>query len=396
MYVNIEFLDTEQIENVITALHHKVDKTIFIGYEDVPERFKEKTAEFLRDYCDVKEIVYKDVSKTDLYDILQKLREVVDEETNAGNQIFFDITGGEGLILVAFGMLAKEYSLPIHQYDIITDEIHEMNTDDADPISTYTELKKKKVALDLDTYIKMKGAVISSKKVSGEMDTSNATFIKKTELLWDVLCDYKEMWNKYAELLSGTLGTKTLYADAIVDSGKVADFVDFENYLAAIQDTESIHKLRITTVSEENEPVRKRISFFYDSEDMKRCLIKAGNVLELHTYQMMKKQSFDCKQSIMIDWDGVEHKERGKDVLNEVDVISIKGNVPVFISCKGGKMDEGQALEPMYELSTVANRFGGKYAQKVLSLVHPMKEVNIKRAEEMNIELRYYGKEDKC
>ena len=35
MYTNIEFLDTEPIENVITAMHFKVDKTIFIGYQNV-------------------------------------------------------------------------------------------------------------------------------------------------------------------------------------------------------------------------------------------------------------------------------------------------------------------------------------------------------------------------
>lgn len=30
MYVNIEFLDTEPMENVITALHYKIDKTICV------------------------------------------------------------------------------------------------------------------------------------------------------------------------------------------------------------------------------------------------------------------------------------------------------------------------------------------------------------------------------
>lgn len=394
MYTNIEFLDTEQIENVITALHHKVDKTIFIGHADVSEEFKLKTKSFLKDYCGVKAVEFKDVSKTDLDDILQKMREVVAGEKAAGNQVFFDITGGEGLILVAFGMLAKEYNLPIHQYDVVSDEIHEMNKQDVKPISAYKEMQKEKVVLDLDTYIKMQGAVISSRQVPGVMDVSNENFMKKAELLWNVLCDYKEMWNKYSEVLGGTFHTKTLYADAIVDGSRIIDFTTFEEYLAAIEATESIHKLRITTVSKDDEPLKKRISFFYDSEDMKRCLTKAGNVLELHTYHKMKKDSVDCRQSIMIDWDGVEHKDRNKDVLNELDVIAIQGNVATFISCKGGKMDEGQALEPMYELSTVANRFGGKYARKVLSLVHPVKETNIHRAKEMGIELRYYGKEE--
>lgn len=393
MYTNIEFLDTEQIENVITALHHKIDKTIFIGYEDTIAALKNRTGDFLRDYCGVKEVEYKAVSKSDLYDVLQKLRQVVETEKASGNQVFFDITGGEGLILVAFGMLAGEYSLPIHQYDVVTDEIHEMNPQDVKPISAYTEIQKEKVKLDLDTYIRMQGATISKKKLPGAMDTDDAIFMKKVKGLWSVLCDYKEKWNFYAEVLGSVFKTDDLYADAILDSTRVYDIEEFKEYLERIEQTKAIYKLRVTTMPEEKGVKSMRISFFYDSEDMKSCLIKGGNTLELHTYQVAKKNSCDCRQSVMIDWDGVEHAKRGADVLNEIDVISITGNVPTFISCKGGRMDDGQALQPLYELETVATRFGGKYAKKVLATVHPLQGVYAERAKEMGIILNVATKE---
>ena len=57
-------------------------------------------------------------------------------------------------------------------------------------------------------------------------------------------------------------------------------------------------------------------------------------------------------------------------------------------------MYDGQALEPMYELSTVAKRFGGKYARKVLAIIHPLKQVYMDRAKEMGIEIKCYGKEN--
>ena len=38
------------------------------------------------------------------------------------------------------------------------------------------------------------------------------------------------------------------------------------------------------------------------------------------------------------------------------------GLVPVFISCKNGSVDSGE----LYKLNTVAERFGGKYAKRVL------------------------------
>ena len=394
MYTNIEFLDTEPIENVITALHFKVDKTIFIGYQDVKSEYERQTETFLKQYCGVKGVAFKTVGEMDIKGALQTLREVIEKEHEAGNQVFFDITGGEGLILVAFGMLAQEYHLPIHQYDIVSDRLYELNPEEASPISSYPELKKEKVKLDLDTYIKMQGAVISDKKIAGEMDTSNPVFMKKVEKLWEVLCDYRDRWNSYTEVLGSVFKTDTLYADAIVDSSRVRDLNRFQSYLERIKDTGAIYKLRMTNLQKENGLERVRISFFYESEDIKHCLIKSGNTLELHTFQRMKNISSDCRQSVMIDWDGVEHRNKGVDVLNEIDVLCMDGNIPIFISCKGGRMDDGQALDPMYELCAVAKRFGGKYAKKVLAVVHPLKDVYMSRAEEMGIEIRLAQKEN--
>lgn len=39
-----------------------------------------------------------------------------------------------------------------------------------------------------------------------------------------------------------------------------------------------------------------------------------------------------------LDWDGVIHSILGTDVLNEIDFLSLKGNIPALISCKSGKM----------------------------------------------------------
>ena len=34
-HVNIEFFDETSIENLITCLHYKMDKTIYIGYKKI-------------------------------------------------------------------------------------------------------------------------------------------------------------------------------------------------------------------------------------------------------------------------------------------------------------------------------------------------------------------------
>ena len=122
------------------------------------------------------------------------------------------------------------------------------------------------------------------------------------------------------------------------------------------------------------------------------------------TPEELKAAGKEVNQSVRIDWDGKIHEgeennsenkddDTTKDVLNEIDVLTLEGNVPTFISCKAGKMDKGKALTPLYELETVATRFGGKYTKKVLATLYPVKGVYAERAEEMEIELRCYSVE---
>ena len=72
----------------------------------------------------------------------------------------------------------------------------------------------------------------------------------------------------------------------------------------------------------------------------------------------------------------------------KIDVLTLKGNIPTFISCKSGKMDGNKALPALYELETVARRFGGKYAKKVLAVTSSIGEAYLARAEEMGIEIQ--------
>ena len=90
---------------------------------------------------------------------------------------------------------------------------------------------------------------------------------------------------------------------------------------------------------------------------------------------------------VHLDWDGTLHNRAGEDVLNEIDVLSVKDNQINFISCKTGRLGSGQSLYALYELQTIAERFGGKYACKKLVVFHPLNEIYLQRAEEMGIEV---------
>ena len=117
----------------------------------------------------------------------------------------------------------------------------------------------------------------------------------------------------------------------------------------------------------------------------------SGSILELHTFLDESKTADDCKVGVHIDWDGEIHEFPGRDVVNEIDILVLKGNIPTFISCKNGKMESNQALHALYELDMVATRFGGKYAKKKLVITKFMPEIYRTRAEEMSIEVNFEG-----
>lgn len=98
--VNVEFLGKEPIENLITCMNFKMDKTIYFGYSEVIEELSECTTKFLVKYCGMRQvnILFKKLSHTDFAAVLQGMRETLQEEKAAGNRLFFDITGGESLI----------------------------------------------------------------------------------------------------------------------------------------------------------------------------------------------------------------------------------------------------------------------------------------------------------
>lgn len=326
MYVNIEFLDTEPMENVITALHYNIDKTIFIGFHDVVEAYKDRTQFFLNKYCDVETIKFVEVPENDLQAILAAISTEVNNEKKAGNTVFFDITGGEGLILMAFGMLAKDYNLPIHD-------------------------KK---------------------------------YMEVVEELMLILDNCGADWNKFTAGMGRDFKAEGLDVDVTVNPNEMYKWETFKEFLRKLNHAGAIYGYEAKDVQG-----GERVKFHYPSWDMKRTILKSGNIFELQVYQAKKKKegSQDCDMGVKIDWDG---NVNAGGVYNEIDVLGLNGNILTFVSCKGGNMDGNASLEPMYQIDAIASRFGGKYARKILATRERVKGVYAERAEAMKIKLECY------
>ena len=141
--------------------------------------------------------------------------------------------------------------------------------------------------------------------------------------------------------------------------------------------------------------VDENLTVTYKDEQVKRCLVKAGQVLEMKVLSA----AMNCREKdgtptyddavngVMIDWDGVL-RPGGVDTENEIDVLMTHGMVPVFVSCKNGYVE----INELFKLNTVAEQFGGKYAKKVLIVSEleeddPHTKALRQRADDMDIRI---------
>ena len=382
MIVNIEFLDHEPIENIISSLHFKFDKTIFFGFSEVIEAKKEITKNFLKKYCGVKEVSFICLPEYQLDSILAAMRKVVEQELIRKNEVFFEVTGGESLILIAFGMLAESFKAPMHSFEIETQKLIELNRENVTPISEVAP--RQQIKLNLDMFIEMQGGKINYRLHKGAKNLENPEFEKQIEALWDISSKYGEKWNFFADFLRRCCGPD---ADLLVDvTGKqvMAAYRKVNRFQSIRELGRILADCALAGVLEDFVHTKDQLSFRYKDEKIKDILWDAGSILEMHTFMEERKNADDCMVGVHLDWDGVIYNHSLKDTLNEIDVLSLKGVIPTFISCKNGSVNQ----MALYELQTVADKFGGKYAKKVIAAPQGLNDTHSLRAKEMGIEIR--------
>ena len=97
--------------------------------------------------------------------VVEVMRSAIRKEREQGNECYFDVTGGEGLALLAFGIISRELQVPMHMYDVEKDELREFDKDYAERISK--NVSEQHIRLNLDKIVEMHGGVVSYKHNKG-------------------------------------------------------------------------------------------------------------------------------------------------------------------------------------------------------------------------------------
>ena len=391
----IEFYDKSPLENIVSSLVIKPEKIIYLGSNcKQMERQKERYLKLLAQKGIEAEIECHAINKNNLEHIQKILSEIAEENSDCA----VDLTGGDELSLVAVGTVAglfQEKRISLHRINLQTRKVIEF-------FSSGHTIEYHEPTLSVEENIFLYGGVIvygDEKENRTQIWNWEDGFARDVFTLWDICRSNCGSWNAQTTKLENYSTPDSLHVEitGIRDNEKPVDTYDRPRWIQPwsgwLFKKLAEDKLIFNYAADED-----GFSFECKDEQIQKCLTKAGTVLELVTYitasDLVSNDGTpffnDVMTGVSIDWDGIIHHEGDaeSDTENEIDVIAMKGLIPLFISCKNGLVAEDE----LYKLNTVATRFGGEYARKVLIATYIDKRPGSlkafrQRAKDMKIEL---------
>lgn len=362
----VEFFDNCSVENIASALLCAPGKVILFGDN---ENKLVKSEQLYSSIVASKglDVVFdhRKANRNDLINIVEVLSDIVEKE----GECVFDLEGGEDLFLVAVGIVYEKYRdrIQLHRFNIHTGTLYDCDADGK-------VCNKLPVKLSVEENVLAYGGRIIT-TADSSCGTNNVEFTD------DFINDIEQMW-KLCSDNTGRWNSQTACISKLCSESKCSDGLSFKASMEIVatlmkKNSTYIKKLMTLFKSLENYGLIKAlffddkvVSFTFKNTQVKSCLTSAGRLLELVVTVMALRAKDkngepvynDVRTGVCIDWDTVAAPEYSADVANEIDVMIMKDLTPIFVSCKNGGFDANE----LYKLSVVAERFGGKYARKVL------------------------------
>lgn len=364
----VEFFSKAAIENVCTGLLQPPERVILIGdSQKLLQRQAERYHELLARRGAAVEFICKAVNKNNLQSVVEELKAILATYEDC----VFDLTGGEELYLVAMGMLyERNPAIQMHRFNLRNNSLLDCDMDGV-TIAEHTMPQ-----LTVAECVQLNGGEIIFDDVRAGATrrwTWNEALREDIDTLWEICRRNVREWNIQTTVFAAAERFCSENDDPLVTVAPVPYLQDYlENaesgYVIFKRIISDLFDTGLLTYVDCNE---RYFMVAYKNETVKYCLQKAGQVLEMKIFSAAcaAKEAdgsptyHDVMTGVQLDWDGVIHAGgESFDTENEVDVILMHGMIPVFVSCKNGAFTS----EELYKLNTVAQRFGGPYAKKVL------------------------------
>lgn len=383
----IECFDISVAKNIAGCLHLRPEKVIFIGQNPQMPAQVERYRRFFSERgisvkleCRFMETVCVDAIAAMLGTILRQEQHCV-----------IDVTGGDERTLIAVGMVlatldtAQRQRVKLQKFDAVTGVVQDCYSDLLPSFGHPVNLSVKEL-------IALHGGVLHPASYQPEEYCT----LRDIAPLWRVVSRNPRVWNQRISALGAFESRADSKTQVFLPLRQIrGSFSDYETRLEQV--TELLDQFRENGIIHDQSN-GEYLEYSYTTELNRHCTSKAGNALEVKVLlearaleQDGKPFFHDCQMGVHIDWDGIVQEDypRVPETRNEIDVLLTRGLTPLFISCKNGDVEE----EELYKLHTVASRFGGRAARKMLIVTRLQKQkpasaqAFIQRARDMGIYL---------
>ncbi len=391
----IEFFDKNAAENICACLASMPERVVFVGNNsNQMEKHIARYREIFKNRGQDVEISWREVSHNKLEKIVAMLSKIVETYDDC----VFGLTGGGDLYLVAMGIVCERYkdkNIQMHRFNLRENRVYDCDQDG----KTVFEGKVPRMSVVENIRIFGGDVVSSDVKSDGTFPWDlNEEFRQDILDMWEICRLRPRSWNSQIGGFAALVSVGEASEDGLTVSAtrKQLDIYYEKHDMKSVYKQWVIASLLEKGLIIEYSEKDGRLYITFKNEQVKRCLTKAGQALELKmlvtALNARDKDGElaynDVVNGVYIDWDGEIHTGKGvQDTENEIDVLMMHGIIPVFVSCKNGKIE----TEELYKLNSVAERFGGSYAKKVLiasSLGHGKSDNALRqRAKDMNIRI---------
>lgn len=355
----IECFTKSHIDNIAACLRLQPSRMIMLGNIKEMDTAVSRYQQLLKQKNLSTEIAMCNTHGKDLEEICATLEKLIQKAEDCT----IDLTGGDELVIMAVGsVLAKvdrtvRQRIRVEKYDHVANAVRDCLRDNR-------IVPAKNISLTVKELIFLHGGKMHPDAYQPPKDC----FPRDLDGIWETVSEAPKDWNQSISILSQFESRSESKMQVSLPQTKIQSVSNYREKETAVRDF--LSKLHCRGVIHDQSS-QDMLEYSYTSHLLRFCTQKAGNVLETKT--LLEGRAVlengapffqDCQMSVTIDWDGVIHKaaDHVPDTRNEIDVVLVHGTTPLFISCKNGDIGE----EELYKLNTVAERFGGPYAKKML------------------------------
>lgn len=365
----IELYDERPIENVLGSEVFRPERTVFLCPAEVAQdkRLQKK----LRDYFVHRglntEVEFRQSSPFSSEKLLRQLRSV----TESCGECVIDITGGTDAALFACGQFCAETDIPAFTYSRRRGcfySIHRAEFADRLPCTVQHKVE--------DCFMMAGGAMRP-----GRVDNALlARYAGDFSPFFRFYLRHRSEWTQMIQYIQQS--SRTEKGEPISLSVEAAYTVRAERGTrvnapeGCLTELEAMGFLKDVYIS------REVVRYTFRDRQIRAWLRDIGSVLELYVYQTCLDTGLfnDVRTSAVVDWEGDLKQE---NVTNEIDVMGMRGILPVFISCKTCEV----STEALNELAILRDRFGGHGAKAAIVTSRYCRSITRRRASELGIDV---------